>query len=468
LITNLWGVFRKKSIDEWALDYWLLQQYAKFWYRLLYRKVEVVNRQNVPVRQPVIFAPNHQNALMDALAVTCNTRYQTIFLARADIFKGKMLIRLLTAMNIMPVYRIRDGYENVKRNDEVFEKTTHVLQNKLNPLCLFPEGNHGDRRRLRNLVKGLFRIAFIAQEEYGVNPGVKIIPIGIDYSHYSNFRSNLFVNIGKPIEVSEYFSAFQENPVVGINQLKDRYASEISKLMIDIQTEDYYETYMDLRILFNEEMRTIMQITGDSLPERFRADKEMIAMLDRELTDNPATIKELDDRVSAYRQLLRHFRLRDWVVRKKEYPLTGLFFSAILKILLFPVFLLGAFNNYLPYRFTETRIRKIKDTQFHSSFKFVIGMIAFPLYYLPILIFVFIYPHPLWFKIAYALLMPVSGIWAFSWTISVKKLMAKVRYTLGVRKKNPEILRMQDLRKDITGRMFRITEGSNKINESKG
>jgi len=177
-------LFSKKKIDEWALDYWLLQRYAIFCYNIYYRKVEVINRHNIPRDYPVILAPNHQNALMDALAIVCNMPYQCVFLARADIFKGKRLIRLLTFMNIMPVYRIRDGIEKVKMNDAVFGKTVDVLHNKLNPLCLFAEGNHGDKRRLRPLVKGLFRIAFQAQEKYGNNPVVKIVPIGYDYGHY--------------------------------------------------------------------------------------------------------------------------------------------------------------------------------------------------------------------------------------------------------------------------------------------
>lgn len=455
-------------MDAWALDYWLLQVYAKFCYRLFYRKVTVVNRDRIPENQPVIFAPNHQNALMDALAMVCNTKYQTIFLARADIFKSKMLVRILTFMNIMPVYRIRDGYENLKRNDEVFVKTTRVLQNRLNPLCLFPEGNHGDKRRLRSLVKGLFRIAFMAQEEYGTNHGVKIIPIGIDYSHYTHFRSTLFVNIGKPIEVSEYYSAFQENPVAGINLLKERYAAEVSRLMIDIRSEDYYDTFMDLRTLFNPEMRSILHIPGNSLADRFRADKEMIALLERETAGNPDNIRALDSKVTAYRELLRHFRLRDWVVKKPVYSLFSLFMNALLKLILFPVFILGAINNYLPYRFTETRIRKIKDAQFHSSFKFVIGMIAFPVWYILILIFVFIYPFPQWFRIAYVLLMPATGLWAFSWAMSLKKLAAMFRYTVGVRNKDPEIIRMQNLRKEIMDMMHHLTENLTLSHEGKG
>ena len=86
-------MFKKKAIDEWALDYWLLQQYAKLCIRIFYRRIEVINKHNIPVNQPVILAPNHQNALMDAMILVCNTPLQNVFLARADIFKGRLLIR---------------------------------------------------------------------------------------------------------------------------------------------------------------------------------------------------------------------------------------------------------------------------------------------------------------------------------------------------------------------------------------
>ena len=215
-------MFRKKSIDEWSLKYWLLQQYAGFVYRLYFRKLESVNRSNIPRNAPVILASNHQNALIDALAFVFDAGYQPVFLTRADIFKGKFMIGLLTFLNMLPIFRIRDGIENVRKNDEVFEKSLRILHNKLNPLCLFPEGNHGDKRRLRPLVKGIFRIALMAQETYGDKPAVKIVPVGFDYSHYQKFRSTLFINYGKPIEISEFYPVWKNNPVDAINQLRDR------------------------------------------------------------------------------------------------------------------------------------------------------------------------------------------------------------------------------------------------------
>ena len=87
----------------------------------------------------------------------------------------------------MPVYRIRDGKETLSKNDEIFIRSADVLHDRKH-LCLMPEGNHGDKRRLRPLVKGLFRIAFMAQEEFKAEKGVVIIPVGLDYSHYFKIR----------------------------------------------------------------------------------------------------------------------------------------------------------------------------------------------------------------------------------------------------------------------------------------
>ena len=50
----------------------------------------------------------------------------------------------------------------------------------------------------------------MAQEEYGEKPGIVIIPIGINYGHYQNFRSTLLINYGKPIEVVRILSMYTQ------------------------------------------------------------------------------------------------------------------------------------------------------------------------------------------------------------------------------------------------------------------
>lgn len=444
----------KKAIDEWALDYWLLQRYAKLCFRIYYRKIEIINTHKIPLNRPVILAPNHQNALMDAMVLVCNTHYQNVFLARADIFKGKRLIKFLTFANIIPVYRIRDGIENVKKNDVVFGKAVQVLLNKNNPLGLFAEGNHGDRRRLRPLVKGLFRIAFMAQEKYGNEPGVTIVPVGIDYGHYQHFRTTLFVNIGEPIEISEFYAAHNDNPVGAINSLKDTFASALNKQMIDIQTEEYYEMYMDLREIFNDEMRMILGIKDNSLAGKFMADKVMIAELNRELETRADNLSQLKAQVADYQTTVKKAGLRDWVMKTENYPIPGLMLSAIAKLLLLPVFIFGYLNNILPYWFAASRVKNLKDPQFHSSFKYVIGMIVFPLWYLILAGILIFTPLPALLILLYIAILPLTGLAAFDYYIRFRKLIAKCRFRM--RKNTPEILALRNARKTIIDRMRSI------------
>ncbi len=444
-------MFRRKAIDEWALDYWLLQCYAKLCFRIYYRKVEVVNKNRIPLNQPVILAPNHQNALMDAMVLVCKTPFQSVFLARADIFKGKRMTRFLTFLNIMPIYRMRDGIENVKRNDEVFEKTLQVLHNMRNPLGLFAEGNHGDKRRLRPLVKGLFRIGLQAQEKYGNLPAVKIVPVGIDYGHYQHFRSTLFVNVGEPIEVSSFNNTYRENPVQAINQLKDTFATALSRQMIDIQTEEFYDLYMHLREIFNDEMREELGIQGTSLAEKFGADKIMIELLNKELDQNPDNMRSLNVLVADYQKSVQKAGLRDWVIRKQPFLIPGMILSVLTKLLLLPVFLFGFLNNWLPYRFTGSRVKNIKDTQFHSSFKYVIGMIVFPVWYLILAVILAFLGVPAWTVLLYVLLLPVTGLAAFQYYISFKKLVARIRFTLC--RNSAKMVHLKNTRNIITDRI---------------
>ena len=425
----------KRSIDQWTWDYWLVQRYVRFCYKLFYKKIYVKNLQNIPKNQPVLLAPNHQNALMDALVFVGNTPFQVVFMARADIFKGRLLKHFLNFLNIMPIYRIRDGIDNVRRNDEVFEKTLQVFRNKYNPIGIFPEGNHGDRRRLRPLVKGIFRMAFLAQEDYKDKPGVKIVPVGLDYGHYSNFRTSIFINIGKPIEVSEYYKTYEVDKVKAINGLKDRLSSEISRLMIDIQNASYYKLYISLRTIYNKRMREIIHIKGGTLYDKFLADKKMIEQLDKEYDVNPSKFKGLDEKVRNYIQELRTLNIRDWVVEKRNFNKPFEFLKALVLILLSPLTIPGLINNLLPYKIIEKLVKKIKDPQFLSSVKFVGGMVFFPLYYIIVSVLAAIIIPGALFSWIYIILIPLSGIFTYTYFIWLKKLKGKLNF-LSYMKKN--------------------------------
>jgi len=440
---------KPKTIDQWSLGYALIKYlWAKHVFNLYYRKIQVRNSEIVPRNKPVILAANHQNALMDALAIVIRLPFQTVFMTRADIFQKPFIRKVLMYLKMLPIYRIRDGVSSLAKNEEIFDETTNILKNHFNPLFLFPEGNHGNKRRLRQLVKGLFRIAFKAQEDYKENSGVIIIPIGIDYSHYQKFRQTLFINLGQPIEVADYWKQYEKNQATGINSLRERLEEEMRKLMIDIQSEEYYNTYMGLRRLYRPFMYKRLGIKTDTLASRFDTDKVLISMLDRELEDNPENIKTIDKKFTKYASLRDKLKLRDWVFTKEKYSVTLNILSLIFCLILSPLFLFGLVNNLAHY-FIPVKVAKgIKDTQFRSTASWGSGAVIQIFYYLLLTVLAIIFIPYWWLVILYVISLPFSGIVALGIRNMFIKTIARLRYTL-YRKKLPELKNAITLRAEI-------------------
>ncbi len=449
----------RATIDKWSLKYWITKYFlVKYVHDFYYRKIQVQNPSNIPKNAAVILAPNHQNALMDAMAFVAGIRYQTVFLARADVFTSQFVNRIMTFLKILPIYRIRDGRASLQKNDEIFDLTLNILRNKANPLCMFPEGNHGEKRRLRPLVKGIFRIAFKAQEDYGSKPGVKIIPVGIDYKHYQKFRQTQFINIGKPIEVSEYWDAYTENQAAGMNLLRERLADDLKKLMIHIESEEYYELYMGLRGIYNKVMRKRMNLKNYRLSDQFIADKLMINALDKCLKSDENSIRQLNNAYKEYAGLRDKLKFRDWVASRKKYSLSLNSLALILSLFCTPIALIGLFNNWPHFILPATILKKIKDPQFHSTAKWGAGLVIIIVYYLLIIVLVLIYFPYWWLKLIYIITLPIGGLFALSYRNFIIKTWARIRYTYLKYKKDEKTLRFKSLYDEINRSLDRIMD----------
>jgi 1-acyl-sn-glycerol-3-phosphate acyltransferase len=454
------------KMHKFSLLYFLLRSYEKFAFKRFYKHIQVIGRNNIPYGEKFIFAPNHQNALMDALAVLNFNKITTVFVARADIFKNKKQAAILNAFKMLPIYRMRDGAAELSKNEEIFRQTANIINHRM-PLCIMPEGNHGDKRRLRSLVKGIFRIAFKIQEEHEDKQGVKIVPVGLDYSNYDKFFQNLLIIYGQPIEVSEYFNVYKENPAKGINDLRERLSIELKKLMIHIENEEYYDMYEELRTIYNKRMRLKVGILGKGHYERFRADKQMIRMLDDKYQSDPDRIKKLSEKVSIYASELKSLNLRNWIFERSGFTSPRLFKKRIGLIISFPFFLYGYINNWLPYTIPVKKIKNIKDVQFHSSFKFVLALILFPVFYALQTILVGIFTGPSWIPWVYLLSIPIAGYFALFWSIWYKRWKAGLKYRRLKKKRDDSILNLERHYKEIMKEMDNMADEYMKQIETK-
>ncbi len=415
-----------RRIDRWSLRYKIVKIFVDFAHNwIFYRKVSVIGRENLPKDTPLFFAPNHQNALMDALMILCNINTQPVFIARADIFKNKFIARILIFLKILPAYRIRDGKENLKKNEEIFDISVKILENN-NTLTLFPETTHTNKRRLQILKKGVQRIVFQAEEKNDFKLGVKIIPIGMYYSNYWNFKSDVQIIFGKPIDIQEYLELYQENPQKAMLALRDKLTDEIKPLIINIENKEYYNLFEFMREVYNRKMRRKLKLKKN-IYNKFIADKQIIKSMDKTFEKEPKIVEKLNEKANLYQKELKSLNIRHWVVEKNE-KIFGLILKSLVMIAGTPVFLYGYINNIIPYNLPKLITRNVKDKQFLSSINFVVGLISYPLFYAIQFALVWIFCKIWWVKYLYLLSLPTSGLAAFYYHRFYVKLTAQWRF----------------------------------------
>lgn len=386
--------------------YSALRVYANYIFKRSFSTVEVNGENNIPKGASVIFAPNHQNGLIDAMSVLATSPSKVIFLARADLFKKSVIAKGLRALRIMPAYRMRDGVQNLKKNNDSFEQSVDTLLHR-DFLCLMPEGGQDEFRRLRPLVKGMFRIAFSTQEHLPADDFVKIVPVGIDYGDYDHTGNHLIVNYGKPIDIKDYWEMYQENAPVVLNRLRDDLHGRMEKLMLDIQSQKYYNTFYAASYLCNAEMLDEMGLE-DNETNRLAARKEIVARLQKMEAERGADLEELDGLCQKWnadhKSVAFSAKVREEGCKFDIALLLNIIYMAVTS----PLLLYSMIFNGGPFALVKHLSKNSKESGFEYSFNFGIAALLFPIIYLLFtLIAAIIYPNWM-FVLAFFCSLPIS------------------------------------------------------------
>ncbi|HUX94372.1 MAG TPA: 1-acyl-sn-glycerol-3-phosphate acyltransferase [Bacteroidales bacterium] len=428
----------KNNIEKYSAGYALIKAVAGFWHnKFFYRKIIIIGQENINPEHHLIFAPNHQNALMDALAVLFTNKSQNVFLARADIFKKKSIASILYFLKLLPVYRIRDGYSSLKGNDEIFAKTIDVIKNK-NGLVILPEGNHEGFRRLRQLKKGICRVAFQSDEAENNSLKIKIIPVGLEYSHYIRYRQVLTVVYGKPIEVSEYHELYKTSPERALVELKNRLSDEIKNLMIHIESEEDYEAIDELRSIINgkysDDIKYPKIFRDRILIEKLKNLRESDNQLYRKICTLSLAVKEKTAETGIdYRHL-----------EKRRNPLGWLLAGMLVILIGLPVFLFGNIFNAIFMGLPIWQTRNIKDPQFVSSLRYGFS-VALAIIFLPLFLILSLFLFSTWWiGLIFFISLPLTGLIAWNYYLLYRRILGgfKIRkYSSG---KNKEYQKLKD------------------------
>ena len=372
----------QKKIQDYNAWYSFLRHYVDLALKLSYRTVRYVGYDKIPQDGAVIYAPNHTNALMDALVILAMDRKPKVFVARADIFRKPILAKIFTFMRIMPIMRLRDGVDEVKKNYETIERSVDVLRDKV-PFCIFPEGQHQAKYSSLPLSKGIFRIAFQAQELMPDMP-LYIVPVGIRYGSFFRFRSTVHVAIGDPINVGEYLAELNEaTSQEQMNIMRDELAERMRKSIFYIPNdEDYDATYEICAAVVKSRAKEFERDANGSrvnrLDAHFNANNSTVERIAQIKTQNPDKAAEL----------MRLGREAAAIRRSNRISLASVSIKfPILSRIIRTLFILVALPYCLPVSILTLPLKavcgfiftKLKDYAFRNSVRFVINLVMWPL-----------------------------------------------------------------------------------------
>ncbi|MEP3837052.1 MAG: lysophospholipid acyltransferase family protein [Algibacter sp.] len=202
-----------------------------------FRRIKIYNVEHVEKSKPVLLLSNHQNALLDALIIAVKSGRFSYFLTRAGVFNKPFVAKILKSFQMLPVYRIRDGWGKLSNNEAIFETCSKLLNNGA-CIVIFPEGNHSLKRMVRPLSKGFTRIVFETLESFP-NADLQLVPVGLNYAKAACFPDSASIYFGKPIAAKPYHLEDRNGAIV---KLKSKIQFEIGQLTTDIAKNNYDST----------------------------------------------------------------------------------------------------------------------------------------------------------------------------------------------------------------------------------
>ena len=397
-----------------------------------FRRIDVVNIENVPEDGPVIFAGNHPNALMDGWLLTAKCgRWPLHFMANAKLWKYRLLAPALNASGAVPVYS-RDELGGEADNDKAFAKLYEVIESG-NCMGIFPEGISHVESQLSKLKTGAARVALAVAARGKVQ--IKIIPCGLNYIHRHRFRSQVLIEFGEPIVIDdEWIKSYRLDERQSVRDLTDHLAEALAGVTLNAPDWRTLRIIQTVRRLYKPAKTTLSPSEYIELNRRF---------VERYLQDiHEPELQALSIEVEDYQARLDMLGLKDHQLRQ---PVTladasrKLMLRSLTMLALLPLAIPGALLH-LPVGWIAATVgeRFSYEKDDVATLKVLTTILLLPLLYLLVAILVGIKVGPWWALLAIIAL-------SFSFLASVRLLEAEAGLFLSML----SVLRLTRLGSDV-------------------
>jgi len=431
--------------------YFLLKIIFKIALRVFFRRITVRNQHLIPDTGPLLIAANHPNTFMDPIAIAAFVKQEVFFIAKGTVFNSPLKKWLLQKMNLIPVYRREDGVVPVTGNDATFRKCTEFLYQK-GTLLIFPEGNSYNERRLRPLKTGAARIALAAESQANGYMEIRILPIGLNYTNPTRFRSDLFINIGEPISVKAFAAAATQDSFKTAQDLTAELRNKLADLLIITETEQEDELVQQVERVYRADLIKDMGLQNRQ-EDKFILTKGIAESIRYFQEHEPARIQSLRDKLNLYHQNLKKSGLQDkYLAQNQNSPhlLKDSFRTMFYLLGGFPIFLWGIITNYLPYYIPG----KIADTltdeeEFRAPIMMTAGIFTFGLTYALEIAAAYTMLQSALLTLLLLLSLPLSGFFALRYSYRMRVTQAYLKLFAFLYAGSPAISELRQQRQEI-------------------
>lgn len=423
--------------------------------RLYYRQIRVIGREHLETRGPKILLANHPNTLMDAWMIghICNQRIY--YMAKGTFFNTRFKRWVLGGLGMIPVNRQTDGRVEGISNTDSFEACYRLLEEG-KTLLIFPEGNSYQERLLRKLKSGAARIALQTELRNERQLGLRIVPIGLNYTEPEKFRSSVLANIGAPIDPNSHVTLFAEDSLKAARKLTEEIRIALTRLLVNSERKEEEKLVADIVDLLSSEY---VKMPEKGVERDVKEMREVFAQMNALRIAQPWKIKEIELLVESLKIRIEHLHIKsDFLDRKYRTSvfvrqLVSSFFVLLLGA---PLFIFGMMHNYLQYKLVDFLVlRLVKDVEYYAPVSVLFSLIIYPLVYTAFLFgFEVFLSDNFWWKFAYFFSMPLGGLFAFYYVKYFRHVSFKRNYIFLMRKRKSDIETLKQERASLRNLIF--------------
>jgi 1-acyl-sn-glycerol-3-phosphate acyltransferase len=204
--------------------------FIKVWVRLslliFCKKIVFHNPGQLRAKGPLLIAAHHPNSFFDAILIGAFMQQPVHFITRGDVFNKKWARAILRQLNMMPIYRIRDGKEKLSLNQQTFNQSVEVLKNN-GIVLIFVEGLCEHQTTLLPLKKGAPRIVLSCWQQ-GIP--AHVLPVWLRYHSFTQFGKNIEISFGQMFGESLTNGITNDGAI--INQINQETHSQLAQLYL--------------------------------------------------------------------------------------------------------------------------------------------------------------------------------------------------------------------------------------------